>query len=107
MRRNGGRGDERYEAHVFGESMLRAAVARLNWAHLRGRLEAKPSEPRKGRSIHPLAASLDRSLHVFEGANLQGCGGSVVQLCERLTKHTVVARAPCKQTGVEVWQIAQ
>ena len=32
----GGRGDERYEAHVFGESMLRAAVARLNWAHLRG-----------------------------------------------------------------------
>ena len=67
------------------------------------RLEAKPSEPRKGRSIDPLAASLDRSLHVFEGANLQGCAPASHSVREPLPKHTVVARA----AGKAVWQIAQ
>ena len=54
-------------------------------------LEAKPSEPAQGRSIHPLASSLDRSLHVCERANSQGCGGAVSQR-ESVSQNTIVAR---------------
>ena len=64
----------------------------------RGRgLEVKPSEPWHGGLVCPLAASLDRSLHVcareFAGTRL----ASRLRGCESCSQNTIVARkAPAK-----------
>ena len=92
---SGGCGDVRYQAHAFDNQCLLANEQPNEQLCEASIWRAKPA--RLGRSIHPLAASLDRSLHVcareFAGTRL----ASRLRGCESCSQNTIVARkAPAK-----------
>jgi hypothetical protein len=90
----------RYQAHAFDNQCVLANEQpneQLCEADLEGETRAA------GRSIHPLAASLDRSLHVCERAKFTGGGGVSQAVRASPPKHTVVGasrlQAKCRSVA--------